>query len=84
MAVEVQPPMTEKEMISEFIKLLPEPFFSYMLGAHVGEFSHLFEIGERVDSLTKSEHRAIRRDNYSGESKTEGNPSAWRTKLSKA
>ena len=54
MAAEVQPPMTEKEMISEFIKLLLEPFYSYMLGAHMGEFSHLFEIGERVDSLTKS------------------------------
>lgn len=51
--MEVRPIMDETEMITYFVRTLPEPFYGYMIALRANEFSDLIEIGERLDVETK-------------------------------
>ncbi|KAA0042503.1 uncharacterized protein E5676_scaffold334G00060 [Cucumis melo var. makuwa] len=49
MAVEVQPPLTDKEMTSMFMNTLRAPFYDRMIGNASTNFSDIIVIGERIE-----------------------------------
>ncbi|XP_020222728.1 uncharacterized protein LOC109805146 [Cajanus cajan] len=48
-AAQVQPPLSEKEMVAMFIDTLQSPFYDRMIGNVSSNFSDLVVIGERVE-----------------------------------
>ncbi|RDX63194.1 hypothetical protein CR513_58401, partial [Mucuna pruriens] len=48
-ATSVQPPLTEKEMVSTFIDTLSSPFYEIVVGSVSSSFADLVMIGERVE-----------------------------------
>lgn len=54
MAAQVQPSLSEKEMVTMFIDLLQSPFYDRMIGNVSSNFSDLVVIGERVEMGVRS------------------------------
>ena len=52
-AAEVQPPMSEKELVSIFFETLKPPFYNNMLGLITTNFSDMLLIGERIEKGIK-------------------------------
>ncbi|RDX68574.1 hypothetical protein CR513_52414, partial [Mucuna pruriens] len=53
LATQVQPPLTEKEMVTMFIDTLPSPFYDKAVGSLVSNFANLVTVGERIESNIK-------------------------------
>jgi len=54
MAAQVEPPLSDKEVIALFINTLREPFYDKMIVSISYNFSDIVIIGERVESGMKS------------------------------
>ncbi|XP_052485216.1 uncharacterized protein LOC128040491 [Gossypium raimondii] len=54
MAVQVQPPLLEKEMTTLFINTLKAPFITHMLGSASKNFSDIIMSGEMIEHAIKS------------------------------
>ncbi|XP_073224461.1 uncharacterized protein [Cicer arietinum] len=54
LASQVEPPLSEKEMVTMFINTLQPPFYDKMIGSVSSNFSDLVIIGERVEMGFKS------------------------------
>ncbi|XP_073222404.1 uncharacterized protein [Cicer arietinum] len=54
LASQVEPPLSEKEMVTMFINTLQPPFYDKMIGSVSSNFSDLVIIGERVEMGLKS------------------------------
>nr|XP_027191080.1 uncharacterized protein LOC101494924 [Cicer arietinum] len=54
MASQVEPPLSEREMVGMFMDTLPSPFFDKMIGSMSSNFSDLVMIGERIESGMRS------------------------------
>ena len=50
MAAQVEPPLSDKEVVALFIDTLREPFYDKMIGSISSNFSDIVIIGERVES----------------------------------
>ncbi|KAA0052133.1 Gag-pro-like protein [Cucumis melo var. makuwa] len=66
MAVEVQPPLTDKEMTSMFMNNLWAPFYDQMIGNASTNFSDIIVVGERIEYGIKHERLAEATTEYSG------------------
>ncbi|XP_027337107.1 uncharacterized protein LOC113850763 [Abrus precatorius] len=53
-AAQVEPPLSEKEMVSLFIDTLRSPYYDKMIGSISANFSDVVIIGERVESDIRS------------------------------
>lgn len=53
-AAQVNPPMTDKEMVNTFLGTMKEPYYSHLLGHTTSSFSDLVIVGERVEDGFKS------------------------------
>jgi len=53
LAVQVEPPLYEKEMIIMFIETLQAPFYKHVLGSVSSNFSDIVTIGERIEHELK-------------------------------
>lgn len=51
---QVEPPLSEKEMVTMFIETLQSPFYDNMIGSVSSSFSDLVVIGERVEMGMRS------------------------------
>ncbi|RDY06115.1 hypothetical protein CR513_09944, partial [Mucuna pruriens] len=45
----VQPPITEKEMVTMFIDTLPSPYYDKVVGNVTSNFADLVVVGERIE-----------------------------------
>jgi len=54
LAVQVEPPLYEKEMITMFIETLQAPFYEHVLRSVSSNFSDIITIGERIEHGLKS------------------------------
>ncbi|XP_073219742.1 uncharacterized protein [Cicer arietinum] len=54
MASQVEPPLSEKEMVGMFMDTLQSPFYDKMIGSMSSNFSDLVMIGERIESGMRS------------------------------
>ncbi|RDX96148.1 hypothetical protein CR513_21221, partial [Mucuna pruriens] len=50
LAAQVQPPLSEKEMVTMFIDTLPSPFYDKAVGSMATNFADLVTVGERIES----------------------------------
>ena len=53
-ATQVEPPLSDKEMVAMFIDTLQSPFYDRMIGSVSSNFSDIVVIGERVESGMRS------------------------------
>ncbi|RDY04089.1 hypothetical protein CR513_12235, partial [Mucuna pruriens] len=53
LAAQVQPPLSEKEMVTMFIDTLPSPFYGKVMGSVAINFADLVSIGEMIESSIK-------------------------------
>ncbi|XP_012487804.1 uncharacterized protein LOC105801003 [Gossypium raimondii] len=53
-AVQVQPPLLEREMTMLFVNMLKAPFITYMLGSATKNFADIVMSGEMIESAVKS------------------------------
>ncbi|RDY12005.1 hypothetical protein CR513_03240, partial [Mucuna pruriens] len=51
LAAQVQPPLTEKEMVTMFIDTLSSPFYDEVEGSVASSFADLVTVGERIEPL---------------------------------
>ncbi|RDY03330.1 hypothetical protein CR513_13096, partial [Mucuna pruriens] len=49
LAAQVQPPITEKEMVTMFINALPSPYYDRVVGNAASSFVDLVVVGERIE-----------------------------------
>ncbi|RDX75463.1 hypothetical protein CR513_44646, partial [Mucuna pruriens] len=49
LAARIQPPLSDKEMVTMFIDTLHPPFYEKMVGNVSSDFANLLFIGERVE-----------------------------------
>ena len=49
LAAQVNPPLSDKEMVSTFISTLRPPFYDRMIGNASSNFSDIVIIGERIE-----------------------------------
>ncbi|RDX66859.1 hypothetical protein CR513_54326, partial [Mucuna pruriens] len=49
LAAQVQPPLSEKKMITMFINTLPSPFYDKAVGSVATNFADLVTVGERIE-----------------------------------
>jgi len=54
MAAQIEPPLSNKEVVALFINTLREPFYDKMIGSISSNFFDIVIIGERVESGMKS------------------------------
>ncbi|KAA0046903.1 Gag-pro-like protein [Cucumis melo var. makuwa] len=66
MVVEVQPPLTDKEMTSMFMNTLRAPFYERMIGNASTNFSDIIVIGERIEYGIKHGRLAEATTEYGG------------------
>lgn len=48
LAAQVEPPLSEKEMIGIFLDTLKDPFFDRLVSSTTSDFGHLITIGDRI------------------------------------
>lgn len=53
-AAQVEPPLTEKEMVAMFIETLQAPFYDRIIGSVSSKFSNIVIIGERIEDRLRS------------------------------
>ncbi|RDX94278.1 hypothetical protein CR513_23358, partial [Mucuna pruriens] len=53
LATRIQPPLSDKEMVTMFIETLHSPFYKKMVGNVSSNFANLLLIGERVEVRMK-------------------------------
>lgn len=53
LAVKVQPPLLEKELVAMFIDTLQGPYLDRMIGSATSGFSGLVVVGERIENFLK-------------------------------
>ncbi|RDX76373.1 hypothetical protein CR513_43640, partial [Mucuna pruriens] len=53
LVAKVQPPLTEKKMVTMLIDTLPSPFYDKAVGSVASSFADLITVGERIDSSLK-------------------------------
>ncbi|RDX90789.1 hypothetical protein CR513_27294, partial [Mucuna pruriens] len=49
LAAQVQPPITEREMVTMFIDTLPSPYYDKVVGNVASNFTNLVVVGERIE-----------------------------------
>ncbi|RDX96821.1 hypothetical protein CR513_20474, partial [Mucuna pruriens] len=49
LAEQVQPPITEKEMVAMFIDTVPSPYYDKVVGNVASNFADLMVVGERIE-----------------------------------
>ena len=54
LAVRVQPPLSDRELVDMFLGTLFGPFFNHMIGSSLAGFTELILIGERVEARIRS------------------------------
>ena len=53
-AAQVEPPLSDKEMIAIFIDSLKPPFYDLIIGSTSSNFSYIFIVGEMVESAMRT------------------------------
>ena len=53
LAVQVQPPMTDKELNKMFLNTLKAPYYDRMIGNSNKDFSNVVSVGEMIEARVK-------------------------------
>ena len=61
LAMEVDPPMSEYEMSTYFVRTLGEPYYDRMITLPEGDFAQLIRIGEKIDAEIKEGRMVVKK-----------------------